>query len=122
MIGLVGHSGSGKSTLVNLICRFYDVSEGQVIDVDVRSVPVAEFRQHIGLVLQEPFLFFGTIAENIAYGKPTRRARKSSPPPAPPTPTSSSCACRTATIRWSANAARACPAASASASPSPAPC
>jgi len=72
MIGLVGHSGSGKSTLVNLICRFYDVTEGAVfIDgVDVRSVRVAEFRQHIGLVLQEPFLFFGTIAENIAYGKP----------------------------------------------------
>jgi ATP-binding cassette subfamily B protein len=72
MVGLVGHSGSGKSTLVNLICRFYDVTEGAVfIDgVDVRSVPVAEFRQHIGLVLQEPFLFFGTIAENIAYGKP----------------------------------------------------
>ena len=72
MIGLVGHSGSGKSTLVNLICRFYDVSEGQVLidGVDVRSVPVAEFRSHIGLVLQEPFLFFGTIAENIAYGKP----------------------------------------------------
>jgi len=72
MIGLVGHSGSGKSTLVNLICRFYDVTEGAIrIDgTDIRSVPVAEFRRHIGLVLQEPFLFFGTIAENIAYGKP----------------------------------------------------
>ncbi|MCM5678070.1 ABC transporter ATP-binding protein/permease [Schlegelella sp. S2-27] len=72
MIGLVGHSGSGKSTLVNLICRFYDVSEGSIrIDgVDIRSLPVAEYRRHIGLVLQEPFLFFGTIAENIAYGKP----------------------------------------------------
>ncbi|MDD5478225.1 ABC transporter ATP-binding protein [Rhodoferax sp.] len=72
MIGLVGHSGSGKSTLVNLICRFYDVSEGaiKVDGVDVRSFPVANFRRHIGLVLQEPFLFFGTIAENIAYGKP----------------------------------------------------
>ncbi|MBS1190077.1 MAG: transporter ATP-binding protein [Rhodocyclaceae bacterium] len=72
MIGLVGHSGSGKSTLVNLICRFYDVTEGAVLidGVDVRSVPVAEFRRHIGLVLQEPFLFFGTIADNIAYGKP----------------------------------------------------
>ncbi|MFA7680964.1 MAG: ATP-binding cassette domain-containing protein, partial [Pigmentiphaga sp.] len=72
MIGLVGHSGSGKSTLVNLICRFYDVSEGRVLidGVDVRAVPVASFRQHIGLVLQEPFLFFGTIAENIAYGRP----------------------------------------------------
>ncbi len=72
MIGLVGHSGSGKSTLVNLICRFYDVAEGaiRVDGVDIRSLPVAEYRRHIGLVLQEPFLFFGTIAENIAYGKP----------------------------------------------------
>ncbi|WP_415037157.1 ABC transporter ATP-binding protein [Azonexus sp.] len=72
MIGLVGHSGSGKSTLVNLICRFYDVTSGQMLidGVDVRAVPVAEFRSHIGLVLQEPFLFFGTIADNIAYGKP----------------------------------------------------
>jgi ATP-binding cassette subfamily B protein len=72
MIGLVGHSGSGKSTLVNLICRFYDVSEGSIrVDgVDVRSFPVADYRRNIGLVLQEPFLFFGTIAENIAYGKP----------------------------------------------------
>jgi ATP-binding cassette, subfamily B, bacterial len=72
MIGLVGHSGSGKSTLVNLICRFYDVSEGAIfIDgVDIRSVALADFRRNIGLVLQEPFLFFGTVAENIAYGKP----------------------------------------------------
>ena len=72
MIGLVGHSGSGKSTLVNLICRFYDVVEGAVLidGVDIRSLPVSEFRRNIGLVLQEPFLFFGTIAENIAYGKP----------------------------------------------------
>lgn len=72
MIGLVGHSGSGKSTLVNLICRFYDVTEGaiRVDGVDIRSLPLADFRKHIGLVLQEPFLFFGTIADNIAYGKP----------------------------------------------------
>ncbi|MDQ7988289.1 MAG: ABC transporter ATP-binding protein [Candidatus Dactylopiibacterium sp.] len=72
MIGLVGHSGSGKSTLVNLICRFYDVSGGAIsIDgVDIRNVALADFRRNIGLVLQEPFLFFGTIAENIAYGRP----------------------------------------------------
>ncbi|WP_300435984.1 ABC transporter ATP-binding protein [Zoogloea sp.] len=72
MIGLVGHSGSGKSTLVNLICRFYDVTDGsiRIEGIDVRSVPVSEYRRNIGLVLQEPFLFFGTIAENIAYGKP----------------------------------------------------
>jgi len=68
---LVGQSGSGKSTLVNLICRFYDVSEGSIkIDgVDIRRLPLAQYRSHIGLVLQEPFLFFGTIADNIAYGR-----------------------------------------------------
>ena len=72
MIGLVGHSGSGKSTLVNLISRFYDVSDGsiQVDGIDIRRFAVTDYRRHIGLVLQEPFLFFGTIAENIAYGKP----------------------------------------------------
>lgn len=72
MIGLVGHSGSGKSTLVNLICRFYDVSEGAILvdGVDIRSIAIPEFRKYFGLVLQEPFLFFGTIADNIAYGKP----------------------------------------------------
>ena len=72
MIGLVGHSGSGKSTLVNLLCRFYDVTDGsiQVDGTDIRRFAVADYRRHIGLVLQEPFLFFGTIAENITYGKP----------------------------------------------------
>ncbi len=73
MIGLVGQSGSGKSTLVNLICRFYDLSQGQIeVDgVDIRRFPLAQYRGHIGLVLQEPYLFFGTIADNIAYGKST---------------------------------------------------
>ena len=72
MIGLVGHSGSGKSTLVNLICRFYDVTDGRILvdGVDIRRFAVSDYRRHIGLVLQEPFLFFGTVAENIAYGKP----------------------------------------------------
>ncbi|WP_374941027.1 cyanophycin metabolism-associated ABC transporter [Xylophilus ampelinus] len=72
MIGLVGHSGSGKSTLVNLISRFYDVTDGSIaVDGhDIRHYRVADYRRHIGLVLQEPFLFFGTIAENIAYGRP----------------------------------------------------
>ena len=72
MVGLVGHSGSGKSTLVNLICRFYDVSDGAILvdGTDLRRFRVADYRRHIGLVLQEPYLFFGTIAENIAYGRP----------------------------------------------------
>jgi ATP-binding cassette, subfamily B, bacterial len=72
MIGLVGPSGAGKSTIVNLVCRFYDVGEGALLadGVDIRQYPLEEYRRHIGIVLQEPFLFFGTIAENIAYGKP----------------------------------------------------
>jgi ATP-binding cassette subfamily B protein len=72
MIGLVGPSGAGKSTLVNLVCRFYDVSDGAILvdGVDIRSYAVSEYRRHIGIVLQEPFLFYGTIAENIAYGRP----------------------------------------------------
>ncbi|HEV3162619.1 MAG TPA: ABC transporter transmembrane domain-containing protein [Isosphaeraceae bacterium] len=72
MIGLVGPSGAGKSTLVNLVCRFYDVSEGSILvdGIDIRSFSVNEYRRHIGIVLQEPFLFFGTVAENIAYGRP----------------------------------------------------
>jgi ATP-binding cassette subfamily B protein len=72
MIGLVGHSGSGKSTLVNLMCRFYDLSEGSIAldGVDIKQLRVADYRRQIGLVLQEPFLFFGTIADNIAYGMP----------------------------------------------------
>lgn len=72
MIGLVGLSGSGKSTLVNLICRFYDVSEGSIRfdGVDLRRLSMRDYRRRIGLVLQEPYLFYGTIAENIAYGRP----------------------------------------------------
>lgn len=72
MIGLVGPSGSGKSTLVNLACRFFDVSEGAILvdGHDLRDLHVEDYRKNIGLVLQEPYLFFGTIADNIAYGKP----------------------------------------------------
>jgi ATP-binding cassette subfamily B protein len=72
LVGLIGHSGSGKSTLANLICRFYDASHGSITldGRDVRSIELGAYRQHIGVVLQEPFLFFGTIAENIAYGRP----------------------------------------------------
>ena len=72
MIGLVGKSGVGKTTAVNLICRFYDVDRGAIeIDgVDIRKLRLEDLRAQIGIVLQEPFLFSGTIAENIGYGKP----------------------------------------------------
>ncbi|TJY42845.1 ATP-binding cassette domain-containing protein [Cohnella pontilimi] len=72
MIGLVGHSGAGKSTFINLICRFYDTDEGRItIDgTDLRGISQTDLRKQIGVVLQETFLFDGTIAENIAYSKP----------------------------------------------------
>lgn len=72
MIGLVGPSGAGKSTTINLLCRFYDATEGAVkVDgIDVRSVTLHSLRSQIGVVLQDPFLFYGTIADNIAYGNP----------------------------------------------------
>jgi ATP-binding cassette subfamily B protein len=72
MIGLVGASGSGKTTLANLVCRFHDPSSGSIrIDgVDLRRLAIGDYRRNLGCVLQEPFLFFGTVAENIAYGCP----------------------------------------------------
>ena len=72
MIGLAGHSGAGKSTLINLICRFYDVHEGAIaIDGhDIRDVALKSLREQIGVVLQDPFLFNGTVGENISYGYP----------------------------------------------------
>ncbi|HEY0464883.1 MAG TPA: DUF1854 domain-containing protein [Polyangiaceae bacterium] len=72
MVGIVGHTGSGKSTVSNLICRFYDASSGAVrVDgIDVRRISLEDYRRHIGIVLQDPFLFFGTIGENVAYGAP----------------------------------------------------
>jgi ATP-binding cassette subfamily B protein len=72
MIALVGATGAGKSTIINLISRFYDVTAGAVkIDgIDVRSVTQASLHRQIGLVLQENILFSGTVAENIAFGRP----------------------------------------------------
>jgi ATP-binding cassette, subfamily B, bacterial len=72
MIGLCGPSGAGKSTFVNLICRFFDVTDGQILidGIDIRDYDVRWLRRQIGMVLQEPYLFHGTIAENIRYGNP----------------------------------------------------
>ena len=72
MIGLVGHTGAGKSTLTNLITRLYDVDEGSIrIDgVNVKDIAMADLRSQIGIVLQDTFIFNGTIAENISYARP----------------------------------------------------
>ncbi len=72
MVALIGPTGSGKSTITNLIPRFYDPTSGRVMidGIDVRQMKLRSLRQHIGMVLQAPFLFNATIAENIAYGQP----------------------------------------------------
>jgi ATP-binding cassette subfamily B protein len=72
MIGLCGPSGAGKSTFVNLISRFYDLTDGQILldGRDLREYDVKWLRRQIGMVLQEPYLFHGTISENISYGNP----------------------------------------------------
>ncbi|HPP66477.1 MAG TPA: ABC transporter ATP-binding protein [bacterium] len=72
LVGIVGKSGSGKTTLVNLISRFYDIQEGTIYidDVDIRTISSYDLRKQVGLVLQQPFLFRGSIAENISYGRP----------------------------------------------------
>jgi ATP-binding cassette subfamily B protein len=71
-VALLGATGSGKSTLVHLIPRFYDVDDGRVLldGVDVRELPLQRLRTHVGVALQDPVLFSGTIRENIRYGRP----------------------------------------------------
>jgi ATP-binding cassette subfamily B protein len=71
-VALVGHTGSGKTTIVQLLARFYDPTAGRItVDgVDLRETTIASLRTQIGFVLQEPFLFSGTIRDNIRYGRP----------------------------------------------------
>jgi ATP-binding cassette, subfamily B, bacterial len=72
MIGLVGPSGGGKTTIANLIARFYDPTAGTVLidGVDLRGLDSGWYRRRVGMVLQEPYLFHGTVADNIRYGLP----------------------------------------------------
>ncbi|MEG0026258.1 MAG: ABC transporter ATP-binding protein [Bacilli bacterium] len=69
-IAIVGKTGAGKTTIINLIPRFYDVVKGQVLidGIDVRNIKIADLRKKIGIVLQDTYLFKGTIRENICYG------------------------------------------------------
>ncbi len=70
-IALVGHTGAGKTTIINMLTRFYDVKEGAVrIDgIDVRDVTLRSLRNEVGVLMQDPFIFKGTIIDNIRYGK-----------------------------------------------------
>ncbi len=71
-VAFVGETGAGKSTVLKLVARFYDVTDGAVLvdGVDVRRLDLTAFRRQLGVVPQEPFLFAGTIRDNIAYGRP----------------------------------------------------
>jgi ATP-binding cassette subfamily B protein len=69
-VAIVGHTGSGKTTLTSLMMRFYDVTAGEILldGVDLRALDLTALRQHFAVVLQDPFLFRGTLAENIRFG------------------------------------------------------
>ncbi len=70
-IALVGPTGAGKSSIINLLCRFYDVQEGRILidGVDVRDVTIESLRRNFGIVLQDTFIFSGTVGDNIRYGR-----------------------------------------------------
>ena len=74
MVGVVGHTGSGKSTLMNLLLRFYDLKDGDLGNIyvdgkEIRELSKRTYRQHIGIILQDPMIYTGTIASNIKFGK-----------------------------------------------------
>ena len=118
MVSFVGPTGSGKTTVTMLLERFYDPGSGRIM-IDGRNAKdfkLNSLRNNISIVFQDTFLFNGTVAENIAFGRPARRSKKSARPRARRRRTASSPRCPTATIRRWANAARGCPAGRSSAS------
>lgn len=72
-VALVGHTGSGKSSIMNLLFRFYDPQKGEILidGMPIRDIPKQMLRQHMGIVLQDPFLFTGTVASNVSLGNPS---------------------------------------------------
>ena len=102
-VAIVGPTGAGKTTLVNLIMRFYELDAGRITldGVDIAHMRRGDLRSEIGMVLQDTWLFRGTIRDNIAYGRPEATNRRSWRPPGPRSSTGSSTACPMATTRSS---------------------
>ena len=77
-VAIVGHTGAGKTTLTSLMMRFYDVTAGSILidGVDLRDHDLTSLRRHFAVVLQDPFLFTGTLAENIRLGNPEDHRRQ----------------------------------------------
>src|SRR6202011_4611524 len=71
-LAIVGHTGAGKTTLISLLLRFYDVQRGQILldGIDIRAINIQNLRQQFGIVLQDSFLFTGTIESNVRLGSP----------------------------------------------------
>ena len=116
--------GGGKTTLCNLIPRFYEVTDGRILidGQDIQHVTLKSLREDIGIVQQDVYLFSGSVADNIAYGKPDAPTKRSSPRPRLPMPTALSAACRRATTRSSPRTAATSARARSSCSASPVSC
>ena len=119
-VALVGTTGAGKTTIAKLIARFYDPTSGSVTldGVDLRDLAQTELRRHVVMVTQENFMFDGTVADNIRFGRPDATDAEVATPPRPSAPTGSSRRCRTATTPTSPSAAAGCRRVSGSSSPS----
>ena len=121
-VAIVGPTGAGKTTMVNLLMRFYEISGGSIsIDgIDTTSVPRWNVHDQFSMVLQDTWVFRGTVRENIAYSSPASPTSRSSPHARPSDSTTSCALCRGATTPCSTTTPRS-PKDSASCSPSPAP-
>ena len=116
-VALVGATGAGKTTIAKLMARFYDPTSGAVTldGIDLRDLSPSELRRAVVMVTQENFLFSGTVADNIGFGRPdAHRRRDARPRPRRSARTSSSPRCPTATTPTSTSAAAGCRPGSAS--------